>query len=463
MSVAGIAIAGVYILCLIYSIATNETYSFQTYSLYYLIIWTIFVNIGVGILDRNPIFEFELLYVVGMLLTRKVNIRKKVLATAICSLICICISFVHLLLGSKLPNIIPMSERMDDAYYVGLGILSEAKFTSFNISQLIYYVLFVFIVAVSIPPLKAQDRENVLLYIKKAFHVFFIIWATEFVVNNLYSPEFIRNIVYFLFRVTDEARTYYPVFRNGYYGFDGFFTEQSYIGVMVIYYSIIYKNGLTTVKDLIWHFFSIGILLMNGSSTGLMLIPFALVIVLKQYGTAHNILKRRFKYLMFSLGLIVCIAAVAIFYGIQTGLLNTLVETLTTKLLAYITGGSGYSTANQRSAAIRALGNQIARSAFIQCPLFGVGIGTTRAYGVIIGALTCSGIIGIIAHFSFIKTTFSVKISMKNIVLLVIVLLYLYMTLMPWYIYYPTLIPLHLCFSDNDMAGTKEKIQVQNR
>ena len=452
MSAAGIAIAGGYLLFFIYSIATNTLYRFQKYSLYWLIVGTIFVNIGVGIFGKSPVFEFELLYIAGIVMTQRqlFKIKKKVLIAASVPLLCVGISFAHLISGINLPYVIPMTERMDDAYYVGLGVLSRAKFTSFNSMQFVYYIFFVLIVALSIPKLDSNDRKELLLYIKKAFHVFFVFWCIEFVINNFYSPKFIRDIVYSVFNVVDEWGTYYPDFRNGYYGFDGLFTEQSYIGVMVIYYSIIYKNGLLSMKDCLWHIFSIGILIMNGSSTGQLLILFALFILLKQYVLPRNITKKRFNFLIALVGLLICFCIVAIFYGIRTGLLNELYEALITKLMAYMEGGSGYSTANQRSAAIRALGNQIARSTFVQCPLFGVGIGTTRAYGVITGALTCSGILGMIAHLSFIKNAFSIKLRKKNIVLLIIVFLYLYMTLMPWYIYYPTFIPLYLCFWDDD-------------
>lgn len=452
MSGAGIVIAGGYLLFLAYSIATNTVYRFQKYSLYWLIVGTIFVNIGVGIFNKNPIFEFELLYIAGMLITqhRHFKINKNVLMAALISLLCVGISFAHLTLGIELPNVIPMTERMDDAYYVGLGILSRAKFTSFNSMQFVYYIFFVLIVVISIPKLDSNDRKELLFYIKKAFHVFFVFWCIEFVINNFYSPKLIRDIVYSAFKVVDEGRTYYPDFRNGYYGFDGLFTEQSYIGVMIVYYSIIYKNGLQSMKDCLWHIFSIGILIMNGSSTGQLLIPFALFILLKQYKLPQYITKKRFNFLITLFGLLICFGVVAIFYAIRTGLIYELYENLITKLMAYMVGGSGYSTANQRSAAIRALGNQIAWNAFIQCPLFGVGIGTTRAYGVITGALTCSGILGMLAHLSFIKNAFSIKLRKKNIVLLIIVFLYLYMTLMPWYIYYPTFIPLYLCFWDDD-------------
>lgn len=339
-----------------------------------------------------------------------------------------------------------MSERMDDAYYVGLSILQKAKFSANNYSQFLYYFIFVVLILFSMEYIK-NNGDDILDFVRKSFYVFFVIWTIEFVLNNIVSVELVRDIVYSFFGGATDEKTYYPQLRNGFYGFVGLFSEQSYIGIMIVYYSISYIKGIRTRKEFAWFLYSIIVLLINGSTTGIVLVPFAAVVLAMHYFSKKRISRRKAIRMLFSLSALICVIVLIIVS--QQELFRTLITATQTKIMAYLVGGSGYSTSDQRSAAIRTLANQIALTAFKECPLFGVGIGTSRGYGILVGTLLCNGVIGTVAYFLFIKKSFYLKVKKTNIILLLIVLMYSYMLLMPWFVYYACFIPLYLCFQPN--------------
>lgn len=445
MSIAGIAVIIIYVCALLYSIASKKMKKFKYLAFKVMIAGTMFVNVGVAIFNKSFVFLFEILYFFTIILG-EYRVKKDAVVAALISIVCVLISYAHLVIGVDLPLVIPMSERMDDAYYVGMNILQEAKFSGYNCSQFLYYAIFIVSVLFSLEYIK-NSRDDILNFVKKSFYVFFVIWTIEFILNNIVSAELVRDIVYSFFGGATDEKTYYPQLRNGFYGFVGLFSEQSYIGIMIVYYSISYINGIETKGEFTWFLYSMIILLINGSTTGIMLVPFAAVILVMHYWANKRITRQQ--TIRRLLSLIALIGIIGVVIVSQRELFLVLITATKTKITAYLVGGSGYSTSNQRSAAIRALGNQIALSAFRKCPLFGVGIGTSRGYGILVGNLLCNGIIGMIAYFHFIKKAFCLKVKNTNIILLIIVLIYSYMLLLPWYVYYACFIPLYLCFQPN--------------
>jgi hypothetical protein len=81
-------------------------------------------------------------------------------------------------------------------------------------------------------------------------------------------------------------------------------------------------------------------------------------------------------------------------------------------------------------------------------PLLGVGVGTTRGYGIIIGVLVTFGICGIAAYLNFWNS--ALKFTLKDrLPLLLIVLAYSSSVLSVWYVYYFAFIPVFAVFSRN--------------
>lgn len=446
MSIAGIAVIIIYICALLYSIASKKIKKFKYGCFKLMIAGTMFINVGVAVFNKSFVLLFEILYFLTIIIGGGGRVKKDALIASLLSMGCVWVSYIHLIIGGDLPSVILMSERMDDAYYVGMSILEKAKISGYNYSQFLYYAIFIVLVLFSQDYIKKKG-DDILDFIKRTFYVFFVIWTIEFMLNNIVSAELVRDIVYKFFGGATDEKTYYPQLRNGFYGFVGLFSEQSYIGIMIVYYSISYIKGIRTKKEFAWFFYSIIILLINGSTTGIMLLPFATIVLIMQYLAKKRITRRQVIRNLFTL--VVLIGVVGVIIVLQQELFQTLFTATKTKIMAYLVGGSGYSTSEQRSAAIRSLANQIALSAFKTCPLFGVGIGTSRGYGILVGTLLCNGIIGMFAYFYFIKKAFCLKIKQSNVILLLIVLMYSYMLLFPWFVYYACFIPLYLCFQPN--------------
>lgn len=447
MSIAGIAVITIYVCALLYFIVIKKFKQFTYIAFKLMIVGTMFINVGVAAFNKSFVFLFEILYFFTIILGREYVIKKDALIASFLTIGCVLVSYIHIIMGENLPSVIPMSERMDDAYYVGMSILEKARFSGYNFSQFLYYFLFIALVLFSIEFIN-NNGDDLLDFVLKAFYLFFVIWMMEFILNNFVSAEFVRDIVYKFFGGGMDQKTYYPQLRNGFYGFVGLFSEQSYIGIMIVYYSISYIKGIRNKGEFAWFLYSVVILLINGSTTGIMLVPFAVfVLFVNFFAKKHITRKKAIKTLTFFVVLLI-IVGVIIFS--QHEILITLITATKTKIVTYLVGGSGYTTSDQRSAAIRTLANQIALSAFIKCPLFGVGIGTSRGYGILIGTFLCNGFLGTMIYFYFIKRAFCLKFDNKNIFLLIIVLMYSYMILFPWFVYYACFIPLYLCFRSKD-------------
>ena len=103
----------------------------------------------------------------------------------------------------------------------------------------------------------AKIVYNLLESIRKVFHVFIILATIEFILNNIVSPTLVRDFVISIMGTMDKAKTYYPEARFGYYGITVFFAEQSYVSVLLIYYAIVWKNGIEHNIDLLFYIMSI--------------------------------------------------------------------------------------------------------------------------------------------------------------------------------------------------------------
>lgn len=85
-------------------------------------------------------------------------------------------------------------------------------------------------------------------------------------------------------------------------------------------------------------------------------------------------------------------------------------------------------------------------NAFRQSPILGVGIGTTRGYGILSGLLANFGVLGVAALLYFVHKVVSFCLKGKWI-LFIILMVYISIILSVWYVYMPALIPVYLAFS----------------
>ena len=285
---------------------------------------------------------------------------------------------------------------------------------------------------------------QVLTNIRNAYFILFLWFIFEFLINNFIDARVLRDVILSLFGAEESFKVQYPISRYGdFVGVSALFSEQSYISIVMVLYVIEMIMGIKNNKEAIIHFLSILACILSGSSTGIFLLPIGLFICYREFVPNSNKIKHdellRFSMILF-LGLCVLITFVANIDNILA-----VIDVNVDKLGVYISGEAG-GDANSKSAATRTLGNLIALNAFMESPLLGVGLGTTRGYGVIVGALANFGVIGIVAILYFIKVIFNISLKNKKMVLCIAVG-YLSIVLSVWYIYMPALIPFYAAFN----------------
>lgn len=443
MSIAGIVLLALYIALFFIGKSTINEISFRLIVLTVCV--SIFVNVGSSLLGLS--YTNLSLYIVFAFIIVAFGgnrnfweIRKSFCISAILLLACVFLGNVHTIVSNHNPLIIPFNISIDKVYHSEVSTV-PAAFTDSNLIYFRWLIIFMVITFFCTKILDCEEKKIRLLNtIKYVFEVFFLIWTLEWLLNNFISSSLVRDFVYYFFGINDKSKTYSVIIRWGFYGFNGLFVEPAYITVMVVYYSILWKMKLKTWKDwfmLLWSFF---VLVINGSTSGMMLIPFGLLITYK------NCSRRISKTTIKVIGIVI-VAALALglkFYEKVSNVLNQVLININ----AYIYGGY-FQSRSETSAAIRQYGNSIAYRAFLNRPLFGIGFGATRGYGILPGALACLGCLGVLSYMYFLASAFRTKMTRDNFVLLCILLLYSTTILSIWYLHYPLMIPLCVVMTFN--------------
>ncbi|MBS6956406.1 MAG: hypothetical protein KH230_24635 [Enterocloster asparagiformis] len=447
MSIAGCIILALYGVGLIIAIISNKIRKFEYNVFVGMIAVSLFINIGRSIFNLSFIYLMEYLYLFTYIIMlclgrRKLKFKRRIFLISTILILIIGLSELHLVLSRNMPNVIPYSIRMDDVYRGSVSAV-RARFSTYNIIHFWYFIIFVIIILLNYERFTDIQKKSVLLRdVEKLFIWAFGFWTLEWFSNNLISSSIWRNVVFEIFGVEKINTIYYQTNRFGFWGFSGFYSEQSYVSIMFIFYSIYYIKKELFGREWLVLIWSSILLVLNGSTTGLAMLPFVIIIIVKNVfkGATH---KKIFNRIIIS---VVAILGVSVFAILQNSLIRIMVNSTILKISAYLTGGF-FSSTIQTSAAIRQYGNAIAYNAFKKSPILGVGIGTTRGYGIITGALACMGVAGIISYLLFIKASFKVCFNREIRTLCIIILIYFSMILSVWYLYYPTIIPLYLALS----------------
>ena len=439
MTVAGCLIIILYVMGIIKH-ALNRDFEKMKYIVFITMIgFSIFVNIGYSVfhLPYNILLEVLYLGVCAICWIKRPNFKigKKYVIAAMVLIGVICMGDINLMI-SDMPYIIPFSVSMDSVYHAE-NSLSKAFFSESNIQYLRYMVLFIVVMGFSLEYFHDDSmRKRIMTDVKKIFIGMFAIWTIEWIFNNFVSPELWREMVYSFFGNSNERKTYAVGFRFIGYSFNGLFTEPSYITVMVVFYSILWKEGLKTIKDYVIYLWSVLLLILNGTTSGMMLLIFALLLLVKNI--AGTMKKETFEFVL----VVILAAIVSIAFNYNS--IQPIFDKILTYVQAYV-GGGIYSSARETSAAIRNYGNSVAYAAFRASPFLGVGFGTTRGYGILPGTLACLGILGTVAYTYFIKEVFDIKLDLDSGVLLCLFIAYSATILSVWYLYFPALIPFCVC------------------
>lgn len=452
MTVIGCAILIIYTIGIVKSILHKNIEGFKYKTFLAMIGFSIFVNIGYSVFYLPYNIMLEILYIgisiICRINKRNFNINRKYFVASLVLIGAICIGDIQLFFVD-MPNVIPFSISMDSVYHAE-NSLSKATFSDNNIQYLRNMLLFIVVLGFSLEYIRCDEqRRRLISDVKKMFVGMFVIWTLEWVVNNFISPNIWREVVYNLFGNADIRKTYSVSYRFVGYSFNGFFTEPSYITVMLIYYAILWKQKLQSITDYLIYVWSILLLILNGSTSGMMLLIMAAILLIRNVGAKT---KKRILICFFSTILILGTVIVANYTSIQP-----IINKVVLYLQAYIRGGS-YTSSRETAAAIRKYGNSIAYAAFIAKPFLGVGFGTTRGYGILPGTLACLGVVGTLIYAYYIKSAFNLKRNLDSTILLCVLIGYSTTILSVWYLYYPALIPIYVCLACTTRRQENEMI-----
>lgn len=447
ISTLGIILLLIYFAGLVIAVTTRKLQIYKVTILTYGIIVSLFINLGNFVLN----FSFSEVAAVVCLCTcflatilkgnYDIKCKKHTLACFLILILAVLLGFANCAFRDDMPYVLAMDINMDQAYY---GLLSPVRASITEYNRIAFMDLLLFALVILAYKKELQDRsivKSILDTIRKAFHVLFLVAFIEFVFNNFVSPELLRNVAISLVGTLDEAKTYYPENRFGYYGITLLFSEQSYVAILIMYYAIVWKLRINNKKEFVFYILSIGVLIMSGCSTGIVMLPLALVVFLRECIKRHQ--KGLIRLLEWSFAVLI------LAFGIYIIVTNPLyfaeyLDSTILKIGALLQGGQYTNNAVLASGATRNYANGLAIEAFLSSPLFGVGVGGTRGYGIWAAFAATFGIVGMVAFVVYINNVF--QFSLKGKVLLSIILAaYFSIILSVWYLYMLAFIPIYLC------------------
>lgn len=451
ISTLGVILLIIYLVLFVVAITCKKVQTFKLDVLIGCILASLFVNVGNFFLNFSFTEVGYIVCIVTSIIAWLINSAKHIYVEKKCAYWFVFMTFIiavgllHLRISNDMPDVLSMDINMDQAYY-GIKHAKEASLSVYNWIAFRDLILFSVVLLMYKKELSDKKIVNRLLEsVRKAFYVFFILASIEFVLNNVVSPTLVRDFVISIMGTMDKAKTYYPEARFGYYGITVFFAEQSYISILLVYYMIVWKNGINNNKDLIFYILSIAVLFMSGCSTGILLIPFAIIVFFKE------VIKQKKKTIVNLFEQIFIV--VVVFTGVYLIVANPIyfaeyLNSTIMKVGALLNGGTYTNNAVLASGATRNYANGIAINAFLQSPLFGVGIGGTRGYGVITGLLATFGLLGVGAFVGYLNSIIGMTIR-KKIVISSLLFVYLSVVFSVWYVYMLAFIPLYLVFQDS--------------
>lgn len=458
MTIAGILL----VIILIYKLFINNSKEYKFFLFKISIVISMFINLGyffdlkIHLSYSKFIMYYYVLYSGVLLLLQKTCLNKikikAIISSFVLSFIIIC-GLINLIYNRNLPMIAPWGTVIDEIAF-GRAHLVYPKFSEINIAAFRDMVIFLIYCFMSIEYFYNKKYVNALIKnIKKYFNILFIIIIIEFVIDNVVKVNLARDFINYVFGIVDSTYTIAPM-RFGVYAAYGLFVEPSNVGaIMIVYYSIIYCIGFSDKIDIIYFALSFIIDIVSMSSTAFLVIPFGIFVGIKHYikGNKSNENEKYNRYyrkkIFFKIGIMLILLPIIMFIlgsilNSNNKKINTIVEQTKFKISAYVNNdrrdGSAFS---------RGYGNNLAYEIVRSNPIFGVGLNTTRAFGLIPGVLECIGILGVIAYIIFIKYHLNLKVDKSNIVLLIIILSYLTSTFSIWHIYNPVIIVIFICFN----------------
>ena len=462
MSVLGLVMIISYIPLLIYSLVGNKA---RWIALNVSIFVALFNNLGTVVssitFSDYAMYMLLIICVIEVIKKKQFKISKKYVFASIFLLTVVGIGIIYLISPLQKPLVLLMQTNMDKAY-AGLGYVEEARFTYANLYAIIRFITFIGVLVLCSDFLQQEQYVERLMHnIYIAYIIFFGFATIEFLINNFVSSTIIRDFILNIIGDYDPDKTYYPRNRYGYYGFVCLYSEESYISMLLPFFGIVYQKGVNNFKEMLFFLWGSLVLLMSGCTTGLTILLFPILILARI--VIKKIPRRRhpLNLLWIKISVITCCIAgigIAIFQREQ---LTSIVSAVFQKVQTMIVGAQSVTSSEIMSADIRNYGNTVALNAFKVSPLFGVGIGTTRGYGMLTGFMATFGLLGIAAYLYFFYTLFGLNINKKKL-LAAIYVGYLSTVLSVNFVYSFVMIPIFLLFSKQYNKENNRRIYVQS-
>ena len=450
ISIVGVVVVVISIMSFLKNYHSLEQLRWSSFK--WMIVFSVFVNIGfivqMGITLRYFLY-FELIYIIISYVYYKknhMNLSRKGVVAAYIFMTFLVLNIANLLLNPYM-EAIPDPEY-DTLFRTGIIPMIKPQLTNSGIASMAWILLFVIAVIFSKDYFVDKHRvEKILGFVKKAFEVYFVIGILEFIISNFISENIFRRMVLLLLGTgTDGSFFQTSQRRSGFYCIITFFSEPSGIITVLIYYLIEWRERLKTVRDVIFHYMSIFVIVVSSSASALSVLPIALLISMRKVINS----KRNFDFAgkMNAFLLVSVLGAVLSFIYIYQDLLQLIWSYTEGKVFAYITGQQdGLYAGADASGGTRYLGNKLVYQVFLNAPILGSGLGAVNAFNTIYAFLAMFGLVGVVAYSYFIKNTFYFSINKKNIFLFIIVIFYFANSFHEYSFYVPAIIPVWLLFN----------------
>ena len=345
-----------------------------------------------------PLYIYPMILSIILSVIDNHRINKKVLLTSMFLFICLLIPLVQISFGKQVGKYLILKQSNADALNIEHEFMTPAvNFTV--IKHLLFFVAYILFIIINTDIFKSRDFVKIMVSkVEIMFHVLIIGLIVEWSIVNLlggWNDRALMDTVFSMHGVTQKDNWY----GWGSYNVALWLTERSYFSIIVLFYLIMLKKQRLDKRDWIWVIMSVFACYCTGSSSALVIL---LVYVLAQ--TAF-ILRRGTPS---ALIVMIIIAACCGYFLVKY------YSVYSPKILNFInlTGGygSGYWRGRSLEYGIIALRN---------APLFGIGIGTIYAHGMLIETMANIGVVGFCTALWLHYRVCPIRLCYNNVVCIV--------------------------------------------
>lgn len=359
------------------------------------------------------------------------HMKKSVLYATLGLLVAVLAGVVNIGMNSSRALVALPQTNIDDIT-LGRAMAMQPVLGSYTVNAVVWLLVFVVFCAIGYSLLRDQEymlqlREQVI----KSFYIFFIFMLVEFLYSNLFSPDACRQLINEFCGVVNQGSTYMTgMKRFGFYVAYGLYSEPSYVYSILIYYLLILKRGFRSGGECIWYLLSFVALAVTGSALCYSVILIGAAVAIYQIFFKQT--KREIKVGVISVLLLVAVVGIVVVMNSQ-GLSDSR-DSIINKLHDYLS-----NTKSNNSGYLRNAGNALCYNVLKYNPLFGVGIGTTRGFGILPGTLATLGIVGTALLARYYKVMFNLNIK-ENKLQMIILLVFFTTIYTTWHGYSPVII-----------------------